>query len=320
MRPVEQLESRRLFASFTASSVAELIGDINAANAAGGANTITLAAGALFKLGAVDNNTDGPTGLPVIAPGDDLTIVGNGDAIQRSTAKGTPEFRILDVAAGGSLALSNLILSRGSGAGGGVLSRGSLSLNGVTVENCTVQAGLGGTAAGGGVYSTGVLTISDSAIQNNKALGGDGYSFSGFPVSGGSASGGGLYIGGGTAAVTNSTFSSNLARGGNGVNASRGGYSSSGGAALGGGIYVGAGTLTVRSTAIVRNTATGGAAGNVHSKISNPFIFDGVGSGGGLYIAAGASVGLDPFTQANTVTNSASTRDNDIFGSFTILA
>jgi hypothetical protein len=55
MKQVELLESRRLLASFTASSVAELVGDINAANAAGGANTITLAAGAAFSLTAVDN-------------------------------------------------------------------------------------------------------------------------------------------------------------------------------------------------------------------------------------------------------------------------
>src|SRR4051795_3866573 len=42
MRNVEPLESRRLLASFTASSVTDLIADINAANAAGGTNTITL--------------------------------------------------------------------------------------------------------------------------------------------------------------------------------------------------------------------------------------------------------------------------------------
>jgi len=46
MRPIEPLETRRLLTAFTASSVAELIGDINAANAAGGENTITLAPGA----------------------------------------------------------------------------------------------------------------------------------------------------------------------------------------------------------------------------------------------------------------------------------
>ena len=69
----------------------DLINDINAANAAGGSNTITLVAGTTFTLTAVDNTTDGSgNGLPVIAANDNLTIQGNGDTIARSTASGTP--------------------------------------------------------------------------------------------------------------------------------------------------------------------------------------------------------------------------------------
>src|SRR5688572_4485690 len=103
MNCIDQLETRRLLASFTASSVAELIADINAANAAGGANTITLKPGASFKLTAVDNITQstggiaqGATGLPVVAAGNNLTIVGNGATIQRSTGT-TPAFRLFGV-------------------------------------------------------------------------------------------------------------------------------------------------------------------------------------------------------------------------------
>src|SRR5262245_19455096 len=66
---VEALEDRSVPANFTAASVADLIADINAANAAGGSNTITLAPGAIFKLTAVNNSADGPNGLPVIAGG-----------------------------------------------------------------------------------------------------------------------------------------------------------------------------------------------------------------------------------------------------------
>src|SRR5690349_12682446 len=104
MRNTEQLETRRLLASFTASSIAELVGGINAANAAGGSNTITLKPGAAFTLNAVDNASDfgGGNGLPVVAAGDDLTLFGNGDAIERSAAKGTPAFRLFDVAPGAS--------------------------------------------------------------------------------------------------------------------------------------------------------------------------------------------------------------------------
>ena len=67
---------------------------------AGGANTITLAA-----------PTTSPyiltTGQLGIAANDNLTILGNGDTIERSTATGTPAFRLLFVAPGASLTLQN---------------------------------------------------------------------------------------------------------------------------------------------------------------------------------------------------------------------
>src|SRR5262249_47699998 len=85
---LEQLEDRLTPSSFPAATVGQLIADINAANLAGGSNTITLVGGKSFTLTAVDNTADGPTGLPVIAANDKLTIVGNGDTIARSTAAG----------------------------------------------------------------------------------------------------------------------------------------------------------------------------------------------------------------------------------------
>src|SRR3954466_6479674 len=147
MQPIEQLESRCLLSSFTAASVAELIADISAANAAGGSNTITLAAGTTFNLNAVDNNAFGPDGLPAIASGDDLTILGNGDTIQRSTGKSTPAFRLFTSATGGSLTLNDLTLSNGlaigfSPSGGAILNLGTLSLNHVTVQDSIAQGPL----------------------------------------------------------------------------------------------------------------------------------------------------------------------------------
>ncbi len=80
---------------YIAYTSADLIADISLANATPGANTITLAAAttAPYILTAVDNTTDGATGLPLIAANDNLTIAGYGDTIERSTASGTPAFR-----------------------------------------------------------------------------------------------------------------------------------------------------------------------------------------------------------------------------------
>src|SRR5437588_12476682 len=70
---LERLEDRTVPAAYTAGSVADLIADINAANAVGGSNSIALVAGTTFTLTAVDNTTDGATGLPVIPANDHLT-------------------------------------------------------------------------------------------------------------------------------------------------------------------------------------------------------------------------------------------------------
>jgi len=324
MQYIDQLESRRLLASFTASSVAELIGDINAANAAGGANTITLKAGTAFQLNAVDNSTDGPNGLPVITAGDNLTIAGNGDTIERSTRKGTPAFRLIDVAFGASLSVNNLTLSRGLAGvpgfaeGGGIYCMGNLSLVGVTVQNCIAQGGAGLSASGGGIRSGGgVLNIDNSTIQNNEAVGGGGYPDLFFSHPGGSAYGGGLDVGSGTVNITNTIIFSNLARGGDGATSSkRGSYSGSparAGDGFGGGIAASAATVTLRTTTITRNSATGGASprGAAVTPTSK---------GGGLWIGSSSVVGIDAVTLANTSSNSASTSDDDISGSFSILA
>ena len=61
----------------------------------------------------MNNTTGGAKGLPVIAANDSLTIVGSGDTIERSTASGTPSFRLLDVAAGASLTLGSMTLQGG---------------------------------------------------------------------------------------------------------------------------------------------------------------------------------------------------------------
>src|SRR5262249_22780330 len=123
---IEALEDRTLLNGYWAATVADLIKDINLANAAGGADTITLSAvpSAHYTLSSVDNLADGANGLPVVAAHNDLKIVGNGDTIERRTASGTPAFRLLDVAADAKLTLEGLTLTNGLASGSGVSAQG----------------------------------------------------------------------------------------------------------------------------------------------------------------------------------------------------
>jgi parallel beta-helix repeat protein len=217
LRPrLEQFEYRTLLSSYTAASVSDLINDINAANSGGGSNTITLAAKTNFTLTAVNNTTDGGNGLPVIAANDNLTIVGNGDSLQRDS-KG-PAFRLFDVATGASLTLTNLTVQNGlaSGAGGGILNNGTLSVSG-----CTVSGNSAGSD-GGGLSNFGTMTVQNSTLSGNSA---DGV-------------GGGIDNEVGSITISGSTLSHNSTPG------------------FGGGIYNGEANLDISGCTVSHNTAT----------------------------------------------------------------
>jgi hypothetical protein len=322
---LEALEDRTLPSTYYAATSAQLIADINAANKAGGANTIVLTAPTTspYVLTAVNNTGKGvgANGLPQITKKDSLTIVGNGDTIERSTASGTPDFRLFDVANGGSLTLENLTLQNGVTVnyGGAVYNQGTLVLSQVTVQDNTAE---GFVAAGGGIWSNGSLTVENSTIGYNVAnFGWDEPAY-----------GGGIYIAGGTANITGSTFASNAAEGST---------------AYGGAVYVAAGTVTMSGdslgnsgspTFVPGNFAEGSsgqpangsfggalyvAGGSV--TLTNDYVqgnavfnFDNdvPGNGGGIFIASGATVYLDSFT-VNAATNNS---PNDIVGSYILLS
>ena len=301
--PAEVLEVRSLLSSYTAASVSALVTDINAANKGGGTNTITLAANATFDLTAVNNTTNGANGLPVISiKNGNLTIIGNGDTIERSAAAGMPAFRLFDVAKGSSMTLENVTLqnglAQGSGAaadGGAVYNQGTLTLSGVTVQNNVAKGADGATyvggnkgsilaaaadAAGGGIWSNGVLTLQDltlpsgslihTLLQSNTALGGTGGAFYSAnytmtPASGGNALGGGIYVAGGTASLANANVANNIAyggTGGSGITPTNFFYGGTGGTAAGGAVDIAAGTVAMTGLVVESNQAQGGHGGS----------------------------------------------------------
>ena len=322
--------------TYSAATASDLIADINAANTAGGANTIVLTAptSSSYVLTAVNNTTDGATGTPVISggtkkvPADNLMIVGNGDFIARGS--GTPAFRLFDVASGGSLTLQNMTVYNGlaygpgtAAQGGAIRNAGALILSQVTAwfneafglfyQSKNGRQGSSGDAAGGGIWSSGSLTIENqSAIQYNTVIG----------VGTGSGYGGGICIAGGTANISSSTIGGSPLSGGGDGNTALGGFNPSTGnytpfgpaAGYGGGIYVGTGTVTFTNDLIRYNSAG--------SYVSMSFSgFNDLGFGGGIYIASGAKVYLDLYTLGDCTGNTglSPSAQADIYGTYTVL-
>jgi hypothetical protein len=204
----------------------------------------------------------------------DIILSGPGASaltVARSTAPGTPNFRILTVTSGVEVTISGLTITGGrddSTGGGGIDNSGTLTVTNSTVSgNSAIQASLGG--AGAGIFNSGTLTVANSTVSGNGgglggSIGGGIYNSSMLTVTnstfsdnsaGGADSsgrGGGIYNSG-TLTVTNSTFTGNSAR-------------SAGPEGRGGGID-NSGTLTVTSSTFSGNAASGvfssGAGGGI---------------------------------------------------------
>ena len=262
----------------------------------GGSNTIVLGAQkytlTIGPAGADDNSTGD---LNLVGSVKGLTIAGAGSATvidangMVNPITGTGD-RVLSVAAGATVSLSDLSLTGGrppDGAGGtattaggvgsdggGVKNQGSLMLGGVTITDNRAGRGGGGFSGGngtaggaggrgGGIYSTGTLGLTGSTISANLAghggRGGDGNSAGGSGAAGGQ--GGGIYSSG-TSTITGSTISGNSAGGGGSGGAGSGSNISGKGAAGGdgGGLY-NTSTATLTDSAITANMAGAGGGG-----------------------------------------------------------
>jgi uncharacterized repeat protein (TIGR01451 family) len=315
---LDYLEDRTLLSGVipyaTPTNASQLAQDITYADNNPGSYTITLASS---SSPYILDNTTGP--LPEITANVNLTIIGNGATVERSSSAST--FRLFDVAAGASVTLGNMTLTGGkvSGAtaqGGAIFNSGKLTLNTVIVGGNSAVGGSGQNAAGGGIYSNGgSLTlfkdlIGRKAIQSRtisynsagtptksgvttKVVGGTNRATGG---TGGSGQGAGLYVAGGIVNVSQCTIASNKASGGT--------YGQ------GGGLYANGSALTLKNDLfgqkVTRFKNNGKTTKTVYTGGAN-IAGGGAGQGGGLYISGGM------VNVTNTVTN-CTIQDNRVNG------
>jgi CSLREA domain-containing protein len=273
---------------------------IQEANAIFGNDTITfiLAPGSTITLNAA---------LPDIFG--NLTITGPGSSqltVTRSTAGGTPEFRIFSTN-NVTVGISGLTITNGktpngdpgatSGGsaphGGGIWqSNGALTLTDVVITGN--RSGNGGEGTGGsnsfggwggfgaGLYSAGTLTMTNCVVSNNTTgTGGTG------GYSGGGGYGGGLQVGPGSVTLTNVIVTGNrTGDGGMGINAGL----SSGNSGYGGGISSDATPLNMTNVTISNNVIGDVVRGNA-------------GSGGGIMIFSGTATLTNSTVSGNLTGN-----------------
>ena len=261
----------------TPGSQCTLRAALRVANLVAGEDTIT------FNIPMTESGCDTATGrctitltqaLPDITEG--VAIEGPGAdklTVRRSSAGGTPNFRVFNVTTGGTVTFSSLTISGGQVVGnGGGIQNGNTAF--VTIANSIITANLA-LGSGGGVSNAGAGTvnIANSTISGNRS---SGLTFS--------AGGGVLNSGIGTVNITDSTITANLVSSqSSGLNSrpEGGGIANVGtgivnvttstirnnsavnieGIALGGGISNGSGTMTVTSSAVSQNFAQGGPFG-----------------------------------------------------------
>jgi hypothetical protein len=216
-------------------------------------------------------------GLPAISR--DICIKGQGAHLSTVRGLGGSVF-IIDV--GATVNLTGLQITGGRGNGGGILNRGTLTVNNAVIAGNQAGDATNGNGTGAGIwnYIGATLVLNGSVVSGNSALGNLSYS----------ASRGGGVANYGNLTLNNSTVSSNVASQGSGggiscplpgatltlINSTISGNSSPG--TNGGGGIDNRGTFTARNSIVAGNN-DGDLFGNVVSQGFNLF---GVVNGSGV--------------------------------------
>ncbi len=207
-----------------------------------GPDIVVLPTSATITLAVVDNGSGiDANGLPVVTS--TITINSNNAIVERSSAGGTPAFRIFSVGDIGMLTLNNVTIRNGKapngtmpgqpgGYGGGISSFGTLNVNNSTISGNRTGDGMSSGGSGGGIYiGSGTATITDSTISGNSTGNGS---------IGNGGRGAGIYANV-FLTLTNSTITGNVTGAPNGV---------------GGGVETGSSSVSVTSSTIANNTAS----------------------------------------------------------------
>jgi CSLREA domain-containing protein len=299
-----------------------------------------------FQSGLTGNVTllsalpDLTTSMSINGPGPNVLTV------QRSTASGTPTFRILTIQSG-TVNISGLTISGGNFGGGGAGLFVSAPAT-VTVANCTISGNTDNNFGGGGIANLGALTLTNGTVSGNTGQGirstgtltltsttvannvGSGiFHVSAFPLSitnstitgnSGGTSGGGIFgDNGGTVTVIGTTVSGNSANGGAGIftasnlvmmNTTVSG--NNGTSAQGGGIE-NLGTATLTNCTVTGNMSVAGGGGIFNAggtiTLSNSTVTANSASGGG---------GIDSVSGTAILRNTiiAGNGPNDLIGTY----
>jgi CSLREA domain-containing protein len=206
-----------------------------------------------------------------------LTIDGGTSlvTVTRSTAGGTPNFRIFNVQSGNTVSMNALTVSNGNhpSQAGGIQNSGSLTLTNMNITgNRSPQSA--------GLQNDSVLNLSNSSVTNNIA----------------SSFGGGLGVAGaGTTTLANCTFTGNQAQSDTGAigaggsslsitNCTISGNTLVNALGVGAGITTNGVPTTLRNTIVLGNTEGGGSQSNIDGAVQAASAFNVVGTGpaGGL--------------------------------------
>jgi hypothetical protein len=229
----------------------------------------------------------------------DLEIVGPG--ANKLTISGNDTSRVFSIPSGTTASITGLTITDGladgdapgvPSAGGGILNRGSLTLNNDVLANnqavgdpgvvvpVNIIFNIAGGAVGGSLANFGTLIVAGSTFSDNQALGADNTDTSSLPGSAfpGNALGGSI-SNFGMASVTDSQFADNLAQAGSG---GIGALAAIGG----GGAILNDAALNVTGSTFVNNQAIGGS--NSISPNHNGHALGGAIMSGTLLALAGA--------------------------------